>query len=107
MFPLMWIFPPFIQPPTYMSALPLTVTVPAVILEPMYFTRVQSPAITMSVSAAVCAGITGDVKEVPDLDMDLAFVAWECCDLCGGLSCECVRRDAVALEHEFGDLGGF
>ena len=54
-----------------------------------------------------CASITADGEEVREFHDDLAFVPREFCDLCRSLSCECIRVDAVSLEHEFGDLGGF
>ena len=54
-----------------------------------------------------CTCVTADGKEVPDLHVDLALVSREIGYLCGSLSCECIGGDAVSLEHQFGNLGGF
>ncbi len=64
-FPFTWIFPPFIQPPMYMSALPSMTISPAVICWPIRFTRVQSPRRTIFVSAAVAPPSPSTVKYFP------------------------------------------
>ena len=50
---------------------------------------------------------TRDFKEVPECHHDLALVAGEFCYLGRSLSGECIRGEAVALEHEFGSLCRF
>src|SRR5208337_2013001 len=67
-------------------------------------------AVTGNYDIGVCCGcacLTADGKEVPDGNVDLTFVSGECCDLCGGFSCKCVRSDTISLEHQFRDFCGF
>ena len=65
--PLTVSLPPFIQLPVYISQAELTTTSPAVILAPMYFIFVQSPLMTIFVSAAVAPAFPVTVKKSPSV----------------------------------------
>src|SRR5208337_898216 len=73
--PLTRSFPPDIQLPVYISQVELTTTSPAVILAPMYFIFVQSPLMTIFVSAAVAPASPATVKYSPSVEISLPWYA--------------------------------